>query len=532
MESNLDRTLDRLRGGSIDDSWWQNVLDRVGHEYVTPDFLKAPALQEWLARARVAEDLKALASAIIMGGDASDPEIREHLADKYSDLTGEARQFAKGPIDVAVGILVAGYFASIPADQLPVAGMIQALSGHVQDLPGGLYERRDRLAEAPLAALTDSITREAHTDQAERELARILSIRAFDPVRSRRNGQELFKRVSNGDLLAADEVTKNNVRYWAARLCATDVETLDFARQLRTELGRSDPDRDLSIVDALLAESEGDNNKALRLLRDAEDPDSRTALFGLLIRSRGEAEALGWHADQAASDDGKFFTAVGWRNWAVCMAKVGQWEEAALRLSPLESHWQGMPALAFVEGIINAALLLPGEYREMALNAPPLYRGIRPTVGEQAENHHSRAVVCFEFVAGHFEDIADDDLARFVAEWRLWLRLMDPKAEHADVAREDVRLRMGQGARAVNVVPLAFAFDITYDDRPLRAYLEHRKRMGGLSDRELLAECLLAQRFMSPHDLVKYLEQHKNGLGQGDAGAFRDGDVCRCSGTR
>ena len=512
MESNLDLTLDRLRGGSIDDSWWRNVLDRMGHEYVTPDFLKTPALQEWLAQARVAEDLKALASAVIMGEDASDPEIREHLADTYSDLTGEARQFAKGPIDVAVGILVAGYFASIPVDQIAMAGMIQALSGQVQDLSGGLHERRDRLAEAPLAALTDSITRKAHNAQAERELARILSLRAFDPVRSRRSGQELFKRVSNGDLLAADEATKNNVRYWAARLCATDAETLDFARQRREELGRSDPDRDLAVVDALLAESEGDNNKALRLLRDAEDPDSRTALFGLLTRSQGETEALRWHADQAASDDGNFFTAVGWRNWALCMVKVGQWEEAALRLRALESHWQGMPALAFVGGIINAALLLPGEYREMALNAPPVYRGIRPTVGKQAENHHSRATACFEFVAGHLEDIADDDFARFVAEWRLWLRLMDPEAQHADVAREDVRLRMGQGARAVDVVPLAFAFDITYDDHPLRAYLEHRKRLGGLQDRELLAECLLAQRFMSPHDLVKYLDQHNNGL--------------------
>lgn len=390
--------------------------------------------------------------------------------------------------------------------------MIQDLAGQVQDLSGGLHERLDRLVEAPLAALTDSITRKAHTAEAERELARILSLRAFDPVRSRRNCEDLFKRVSDGDLLAADEVTKNNVRYWAARLSAIDPETLDLSRQLRDELGRNDPDRDLSIVDALLAEGEGDNDKALRLLRDADDPDSRTALFGLLIRSRGEKEALGWQADQAASDDGNFFTAVGWRNWALCMAKTGQWEEAALRLCALESFWKGMPALAFVEGIINAALLLPAEYRETALNAPPLYRGIRPTVGEEAENHHSRAAACFEFVAEHLEDIADDDLVRLVADWRLWLRLMDPKAEHADMAREDVRLRMDQGARAVHLVPLAFAFEITFDNRPLRTHLEHRKRMGGLNDHELLAECLLAQRFMSPRDLVQYLEQHKNGL--------------------
>ncbi len=512
MERNLDQTLDRLRGGSIDNSWWQGVLDRVGHEYVTPDFLKAPALQDWLAQARVAEDVKALASAVIMGGDAGDPETRERLAGTYSDLTGEASQLAEGPIDVTVGILVAGYIASIPTDQLPVAGMIQGLSNQLHDFSGSLQERLDRSAEAPLAAFSDSITRKAHTAEADRDLARILALRAFDPVRSRRNAQELFQRVIGGDLLAAGDVTKNNVRYWAARLSATDATTLDFARQLRDELGRSDPDRDVSILDALLAESEGDNDQALRLLRDAEDPDSRTALFGLLSRSRGATEALRWHAEQAAPHDGDFFTAVGWRNWALCMAKVGRWEDAASRLRDLESLWQGMPALAFVEGVINAALLLPDEFREMALNAPPLYKGIRPTVGVQAKEHHSRGIACFESVAGHLEDIDDHDLARVVSEWRLWLRLMDPHTEIAERAREEIRQRLDQGARGVGVVPFAYAFDVPHDGRQLWTYLGSRKRLGGLKDDELLAECLLAQRSMSARDLVKYLEQHEGRL--------------------
>ena len=512
MERNLDRTLDRLRGGNIDDSWWRNVLDRVGHEYVTPDFLKAPALQDWLARARVAEDLKALASAVIMGGDAGDPETRGRLAGTYSDLTGEASQLAEGPIDVTVGILIAGYIASIPTDQLPVAGMIQGLSNQLHDFSGSLQERLDRSADAPLAELTDSITRKAHTAQAEQELARILSLRVFDPSRARRKSRELCERVSNGDLIATDKKAKNNVRYWAARLCAGDAEAIDFARQLREELGQGDPDRDVSIVDALLAESDGDNDKALRLLRDAEEPDSRTVLFSLLAQSRGEPEALRWHAEQAATDDGNFFTAVGWKNWALCMAKVGRWEDAASRLRDLESLWQGMPALAFVEGVINAALLLPDEYREMALNAPPLYKGIRPTVGLQAKKHHSRAVACFEFVAGHLEDIDDHDLARFVSEWRLWLRLMDPHTEIANRAREDICQRLDQGARGVGAVPFAYAFDIPHDGRQLWTYLESRNRLGGLKDDELLAECLLAQQSMSARDLVKYLERHEGRL--------------------
>ena len=390
--------------------------------------------------------------------------------------------------------------------------MIQDLSGQFQDLSGRLDDRFDRSEGARLAALIDPITRKAHTEQAKKELAKILSLRAFDSVRWRKNIQELLTRVSNGDLVAADEVTKNDVRYWTARLCAADAETLDQARQIREELSQTDPEKDLSIVDALLAESDGDQDKALRLLRDRDDSDSRTVLFGVLRRSRGEKEALAWHADHAAPDDGAFFTAAGWSNWAFSMARVGQWEEAALRLRALESHWNGMPALAIVEGVINAALLLPGEYREMALNGPPLYQGIRASVGENAQSHHSRATACFEFAEGHLEDVADDELADVISRWRLWLRLMDPTVEKAEVAKDDLRQRLGRGAGAVNMAPFAYAFHISYDGRPLRMYLEHRRHLGGLNDQELLTECLLAQQSMTPRDLVKYLERHKTRL--------------------
>ena len=316
-----------------------------------------------------------------------------------------------------------------------------------------------------------------------------------------------------GDLLAASTSAKNTVLYWTARLCADDPETRASARRLRDELRQTDPDRDLSIVDALLAETDGDKDKALRLLRDRDDPDPRTALFALLIRSRGRHAALDWYAKQDARDDGQFFTAVGWKNWALCMAQAGQWEAAAQRLLSFESHWQQMPMLAFVEGIINAAMLLPDEHRERALEAvPPLYPGVTLTLIEGVEKHHSRAADCFEFTARNLGDIADRDSVRCISGWRLWLRLMDPSPTDADAAREQVRQDMEEGARAVEFIPFAYVFNISFNVEPLRHYLEHRKRLGGLDDYELLADCLLAQQSMTPGNLVTYLEQHKTRL--------------------
>ena len=293
MESNLDQTLDRLRGGKVEDSWWRRTLDRLGHQYTAPDFLTNPALREWLADTHVANDLKVLAKALIMGGPGSDLEIRGRLARSYANQTDEANHLADGPIEVTVAILVAGYIASIPPDQRALAGMFQEMFGSV-------HERFDRLEPTRLPTLSDPIIQQAHTERAEEELSRILMLRTFDPHRVRQSIQELWQRVGDeGDLLAASASIKNTILYWTAILCASDAETRDSARQLRDELQKTDPDRDLSIVDARLVEADGNTDEALRLLRDRDNPDSRTALFGVLIRSGDERAALAWYAEQA-----------------------------------------------------------------------------------------------------------------------------------------------------------------------------------------------------------------------------------------
>ena len=505
MERGLDETLDRLRGGRIEEAWWRRVLDRLGQQYVAPDFLRKPALQEWLADRQVGDDLKAVARAMIMGGDGREPEVRSRLTDSYSKRTGEAPEFARVPIDVTAAILAAGYIASIPSEQQPLAGMLQ-------EMYRGFGERLDQLGRRRFTSLTDPVTREAHTAVTKQELTKILVLRAVDPLRSRKESQALLARVTDGDLVAADDAVKTEVHYWTAILHTSDDETLDLARQLLTELRQSNPGKDLSIVEALVAQGGGHTDYAVRLLRDKDDPDSRTALFNVLTRSRGEHDALDWYARHSKPDDDAFFTAVGWQNWAVGMAKVGKWQEAASRLRSFESNWRDMPVLALVEGAINAAMLLPGEYREMAIRTIPFYPNIAPNLSAEGREHHSRATACFEFLAESLAGVANADLVSSIDRWRLWLRLMDPNVDNVNRVREEVRRDMEGGARAVERIPFAYAFNIQFDGEPLEQYLRRRKELGGLEDHELLAEYLLAQRHMSPRELVGYLEQYRERL--------------------
>ena len=54
IDVTLNKTLERLQGGSIDNSWWWSVWQQFSQDYITPDFLIQPALQEWLAGEQVA----------------------------------------------------------------------------------------------------------------------------------------------------------------------------------------------------------------------------------------------------------------------------------------------------------------------------------------------------------------------------------------------------------------------------------------------------------------------------------------------
>ena len=509
MDELLNETLNRIRGGNIDSPWWRNLLDRFSQEYVTPDFLRKPALQEWLEENRVTNELKTIATWRIIGTDRDEAALRDRLAQSYSHRTGEALHLAAGPIDVVVAILVAGYIEAIPPDQRAVAGMMQTGLSRIDD-------RLDRFHKS-ISPTNDPITRRAHTECADKELARILALRAFDSTTARADIQKLHERLDTGDLSAADDGARSKVRYWLARLCAGDAETLDIAKQYQAQIRSSDPGADLSIVDALILLADGDPDVAIRMLRDHDDPDSRSVLFTLFVQSQGADAALDKFGDSISDSYAHLFTAVGWMNWICCMAEAGRWEEAAQHLAGLDGVWSEMPALTFFEGVVNAQLLLPGENRHLT-GGPPLFVGITPNQGEQAEGIHERAKTCFEQAQSGIEDIGKPDLKRDVAVWQCWLRLMDPKGGNIrHEAFGEIRQNLESNHPDVDLVLLAFVFDISFDRKLLRQYLDGRNKLGGLNDEELRAECILflldlRSGEMKCRDFLIYLERHQSRL--------------------
>lgn len=499
LDESLNQTLTRLTDGHLEDAWWRQLLRAAAQSYVSPDGLRASGVQEWLSATDVRQGLRTIARAKIMATPSADSETtREQLAGHYTAATGETSEQGSEAIEVIVGILAAGYIATIPPEQRALAGMVQEVHREVS---------RQGERNPPALVADHSAIERFHTKEARLALERVLLLRTFDAAQAAADAQELWRRLSDGgDLVATADAEKRRVRYWTTRLCSISPDTLESAKELRQELQPGDAKEELAVIDAWIAAGQGDSNAAIRELRRLDDPDARANLIALLAQDQGDAVAIERFADVDPEADPDTFTDAGWRVWALCLARLTRWEDAAAGLQALAKSIGASPALATAELPVNAALLIPEERRLLTLSGPPLYVGIQPSIHPAAFDHHARASASCEFLEHRLSEVATGDLAKFLAHWHLWVRLMDPDLESREAAREETRTKMRVGAHAIELMPFTWAFGIEFDTAPLRTYLEQNQRFGGLDNQEFVAEFLLNHKTMNAIGFAAYVE--------------------------
>ena len=489
LRASLLPTLRRLQGGHVEDAWWQQLRDYVGHETIAPDWLKTDAVRVWLAEEAVVEALLQLAEDDLVGTGVSSEDARAQAESSYTAYTGEDRSVARSAVNTAVAVLIAGCYATIPKEQRPMVGLVQATLRRLPTEP-------------------DPVTRRTHSELAKVELDGLLARHTLAFVKSHEEALTLFYRVTTGDLAAADAPIRSRIRYWAALLCAGEAGALDTARQLRADLSDDSP-FDVAIIDARIAEADDDNDTALRILRDIDSTEGRSALFGALARIHGNGKALSWFDEQPGHERQGFFTPTGWRSWAFAMVKEERWEAAAERLIPLRPVRALDAGLAQMEGVVNAALLLPPDFRSRVLEHVPLYRGVQLHHTPDAATYHARATECFQQLRGQLHDIRHAGFSQYLEWWSLWLRLLSPDADTVHRARADIADAMGNGSRAVSLAPLVWTFRLEFDTGPLVAWLDGRRELGGLNANERVAEWVAKEQSMLPAESLVYLAEHR-----------------------
>lgn len=489
LNQNLEEAVNRLGGGRPGDPFWRRAASRLDRWSLGPSVLRGAAEQQILQDEQARADLIELATAKALGRDA--PEARKRL-ETLLDAAASRQTIAN------------------TADSLPDRIARAMVASHRQGTPpearGVVEEFRARLDA--LSPGADPVVEHEHTKRVTELLDGIVKERCLPALQAARRIRKLLSDVEEGTLCGADARTQNDVRYWAARLLAADRATVAAAREHLAALPRSYTEFDVVIVEARIAETEGDHDRALDLLSDPDSADRRSSYLAALARIGGKDDALTWFDSISDDHPPDFLTAPGWHTWAFCMAEVGRWEEATARLSGLDDHWQADAALLLTEGRLNAAMLLPASERSRALKDVPVYPGITPSHPPGAEVYAGRARKCFTAARDYPGIAKDPGFAEFVDTWQLWLRLVDPDPARSSAARAEVGKKIAAEPAGFALVPLAWAFGIEFDAATVRTRLVDQRGAGQFSSTEWAAECLSNQRSMPPRDFVRYLESH------------------------
>jgi hypothetical protein len=505
LDDGLNQSLNRLLSSGVEDKWWRAILRHIEHAYVAPDFLRKPALQEWLSQVPVQQDVKRLARSLIINENLEDKSARNRLRESYANHTGEAEKLADGPIDVVVAFLAAGFLASIDAALKPLAALVQA---GARDAQRGFYEVKqkiDALAEKGKAFPTDIVDRKI-----EDEVQDLRKRRFYVEVDTQNAAAELAQRIAEGSLCGGTDSVRACALAWCSRFLSGNNEPEKAKYYL--ELSKSLSDRaEARIAEAFIVSNAGDKAAALKILAQLESSHSRSAALMVVGHHLGATGALGWLKSaeippSSLDADGKLYLLQR-------QLDLGRWDEANSTLAALsDSDYTEAPALQHTAAIAYLLHAVPIDLRSTLLNQLPFDAAGFPLASSEA------AVASRRTSIKHFYASAEAarrlGCQRIVAadeEYALWLELRGPDA--AESALERLADQLRDPKSALRLVPLGLQFGLNLDIAAVEKAIDQQVALhGGITFDAAVARFAVMFTHKSPKEVVAYIDRHHNDL--------------------
>ena len=308
----------------------------------------------------------------------------------------------------------------------------------------------------------------------------------------------------NGKFRAAPTSIRIEIYDWTARIAASKdmLQEAENAVAMVTELGEQVSQVALAWCDV----ARGDIDAGLKRLRDFNDDESQSNLFGILRSKKGNKEALAYFEsiENITPDQ---FTAFGWRNVIACLAEAKRVDEAADTYMPLPNNLVAdCPSLGYIGGVVCAALLVPEEHQHRVIYEEFFAANEHLLEGENTDLWRLRARAAFHLSADMAIDANDSWLEKSAQGWLRWLRLIDPVYKQEELASliDDTK----DGKEAVDLIPLAVAFKVKFDPLPLEKHLTRIEALGGLSSKELHAKLMLLRFFERFDELIHFIDDN------------------------
>lgn len=360
-------------------------------------------------------------------------------------------------------------------------------------------------SEIEHAFLTTGAISEHHGEDAENALNAILKRRATPGYDIHKELDELARHIRNdGKFSAAPTAVKAKLYDWIVRLAASSgqIEKAEEALAKLTEIGSQASPIALAWVEA----TRGDVGAALRQVRSIETAEGRSNIFGILRVKKDMASALAYLDSQAPHNPDKF-TPIGWVNITNCLTENGRLAQGTELLSTLPANMiLECPLLGYIRGLAYIANSVPAEMQETVLNGNYLFVSDHLLEGNVAEDWRNKASSSLEECSKAAKEISDKLLVGHAEHLLQWLRLVDPLCKKEELA--ELIENMADGKAAVELMPLAYAFKVRFDDTALTKHLERSEILGGLSRDELNAKVLLLQHFGRFSELALFIEEN------------------------
>lgn len=512
LEKIFEETYSHICTSSFDEAWWRSFTMKLTQVYIAPDFLKDITVQNWLSIPRNKHDFFNLASGRLLNDERLDSEVRKRLSNSFQEITGESEAKSIKPIIAVLNILLAGYFSSLDKPGFAVLGFIQTDANIKDEQLNEIIVKIDRISDKVSGDVVNRESKES-TEFLIKKIDIIKKTRSIYHEENKKKIRLLAERALSGDLVNASLDSRAETIYWAARLNANDVKYMMEVDNNLKWLAEHYPSKSTAIIYALRKEANKEIDESLQILSDLHDADGRTALSLCLRRTKGNDAAIDWYLDQKENESVNFFTGLGWCNLALTYAELENWEEASAILKGKNRLYYNWPELAYVEGILNLALLLPKEFRKETLRLNIFYDFIETIESKNHKSIRKYAYSCFESAKIEFIGI-DENRAEAASLCKRWLDLTSKNETLVKSAKASLCAEMESPESALKLVQLADVFGINYDAQKLFEYLEKKKKVKKLTGFEVQAELILAQNIYSPDKLIEFYESEHEALSE------------------
>lgn len=484
----------RLGAVSYDDSLWEQFKTNVGAAFVRPDEFWRTNIRGWLSRPEVNAALGNLVKAHLSSAPES-PSDYETLVSSYLLLSEEPRSSAEHYVFAAVTFLKASIQGAVKDSG--VAAILQTGLG-------SMHDRFDELIDTRTSFISEAIAAH-HGEDAENTLNAILKRRATRGYDVLTELHELTRCISNdGKFSSAPSAVKAKIFDWIIRLAASSGQIAKAEEALAKLTEISSPASPIAL--AWVEAARGDVDSALHRVRSIETVEGRSTLFGILSIKKDAAAALAY-LDSQAPHTPDMFTPMGWVSITSCLTANGRLAQVTELLSTLPvSMILECPLLGYIRGLVYVANSVPADMQETVLNGNYLLVCDHLLEGSVAECWRNKASISLEECSKAAKEIGDKILVGRAGNLLQWLRLVDPLHKKEELA--ELIKNMADGKTAVDLMPLAYAFKVKFDDTALTKHLERSEILGGLSHEELNAKVLLLQHFGRFSELASFIEEN------------------------